>query len=88
MLGITLGYFGRAHSNPMVVVSPSLVTMGMVNLKGIAEDLTGLVSELDRDTFTENIIQRCVKETAAMSDVEEGTDSLHENTYVCSPCIS
>jgi hypothetical protein len=77
MLGIILGYLGRAHSNPTVVVNPSLVMMGTVNLKGMVEAvvMADLVAGSETDALTGDLIQleRCAKDTEiamAMNDVE------------------
>ena len=85
MLEITLGYLGRAHSNPTVVVNPSFVMMGAVNLKGMAEAVTDLGAGLETDALTDIMIQRCAKETTtttAMNDIGDGTNLLCENKYV------
>jgi len=88
MLGIILGYLDQAHSNPTVVINPSLVMIGTVNLHGMAEAvvMTDHVAGSETDALTGDMIQRCTKDTAiamAINDVEEGTsDSLHEYRYV------
>ena len=87
MLRIALGYLGGAHSAP-VMANPSLVMMATVNFQGAAQAvvITDLVARSEGHMLTGDMkVPRCAKEAeiaTAMKDIEEGTDSLHENAYV------